>query len=429
MPIDFQDLTKIKQSSATSWGLLPPRHDEPNFDETFLRNLSTERHGLEKTDRLRTNNLSRPLAASHSAADFHHSDPNLHLSHLDGSAQIGDPTRPRRLRRQSLIKLDEESKRTEETLKKFNEVFPTDVNASVIPQIQLEQPGEEDTNEEQQAEQVTSLLPLRKQSQNTKKESVDPDKEGKASLDLSKKRVLEPIEKGSLTAKTKRRNSVNTTKAKRRSSQSVSAIKRRKSTLTTEDLSGSRRTGKGSLSVTKALQYLADEKETNEVTDDQTTPRKASNPQQSMGNLDVQDARDKIVKRLVSNDSLAKSQPQHGSVTPRDMRILSPIREQRTELSLTSQPVPQMVPRFPSNIEGSTSSTKVSKMKKTEEGKDEKPVFDSYRYNPDGSIRTMHILPDLSGSLEEAKKARYIRHLDKQWYDKELKVNEIFEES
>ncbi|XP_075472917.1 coiled-coil domain-containing protein 190 [Ascaphus truei] len=56
-----------------------------------------------------------------------------------------------------------------------------------------------------------------------------------------------------------------------------------------------------------------------------------------------------------------------------------------------------------------------------------KPVFDEEFYAPDGSIRTMHTMPDLMESLEEAKKARYIRHRCKPDSERELSVQEIFQ--
>lgn len=53
--------------------------------------------------------------------------------------------------------------------------------------------------------------------------------------------------------------------------------------------------------------------------------------------------------------------------------------------------------------------------------------FDSKRYNPDGSLRTVHVLPDFGSRWSEAKKARYIRHKYKPDHEKELSVKEMFD--
>lgn len=55
-----------------------------------------------------------------------------------------------------------------------------------------------------------------------------------------------------------------------------------------------------------------------------------------------------------------------------------------------------------------------------------KPVYDPERYNPDGSLKTMHTLPDPDKSWEEAKKARYIRSKEALERDRELTTKEIF---
>ncbi|KAG8436510.1 hypothetical protein GDO86_007566 [Hymenochirus boettgeri] len=57
----------------------------------------------------------------------------------------------------------------------------------------------------------------------------------------------------------------------------------------------------------------------------------------------------------------------------------------------------------------------------------DKPIFDEEIYAPDGGLRTMHTMPDLTKSLEEAKKARYVRHRNKPAFEKELSVQEIFQ--
>ena len=49
--------------------------------------------------------------------------------------------------------------------------------------------------------------------------------------------------------------------------------------------------------------------------------------------------------------------------------------------------------------------------------------------NADGrpSSKTTHALPDFMESFSEAKKARYIRHKEKQWHEKELTIKAIFD--
>ncbi|OCT83077.1 coiled-coil domain-containing protein 190 [Xenopus laevis] len=54
-------------------------------------------------------------------------------------------------------------------------------------------------------------------------------------------------------------------------------------------------------------------------------------------------------------------------------------------------------------------------------------VFDKEVYAPDGSLRTMHTMPDLMQSLEDARKARYIRHRHRPDFEKELSIQEIFQ--
>ncbi|KAM4722854.1 coiled-coil domain-containing protein 190 [Rhinophrynus dorsalis] len=57
----------------------------------------------------------------------------------------------------------------------------------------------------------------------------------------------------------------------------------------------------------------------------------------------------------------------------------------------------------------------------------EKPVFDEDVYAPDGGLRTVLTMPDFMESLDKAKNARYIRHRYKPDFEKELSVNEIFQ--
>ena len=54
------------------------------------------------------------------------------------------------------------------------------------------------------------------------------------------------------------------------------------------------------------------------------------------------------------------------------------------------------------------------------------PNYDPEVYNADGSIRTVHNLPDFDQSYEQAKKARYIRSKDNKERETELTVKQIF---
>ena len=55
-------------------------------------------------------------------------------------------------------------------------------------------------------------------------------------------------------------------------------------------------------------------------------------------------------------------------------------------------------------------------------------VFDQEKYAPDGSLRTVHMLPDADTAYSQARTARYLRWRDpnEMEYDKELTINEIF---
>ena len=69
----------------------------------------------------------------------------------------------------------------------------------------------------------------------------------------------------------------------------------------------------------------------------------------------------------------------------------------------------------------------VMKLRKSKKKQDEENEDDPSRYNPDGSLRTMYRKQDFKKSIAEAKRARYIRHKEKQWFEKELTVQQIFE--
>jgi len=47
-------------------------------------------------------------------------------------------------------------------------------------------------------------------------------------------------------------------------------------------------------------------------------------------------------------------------------------------------------------------------------------------FNPDGSLKTMHVMPKLDKSYAEARKTRYVRHRDTPEWEKSLTVKEVF---
>ncbi|WAR31636.1 hypothetical protein MAR_034178 [Mya arenaria] len=86
------------------------------------------------------------------------------------------------------------------------------------------------------------------------------------------------------------------------------------------------------------------------------------------------------------------------------------------------------------DIDMSTSDAAVTDTKSKADDKKSKPVpkamfpaFDPDTYNPDGSLRTVHQMPEFDQRWEQAEKARYIRTKDLLDRDRELSVNEIFD--
>ena len=55
------------------------------------------------------------------------------------------------------------------------------------------------------------------------------------------------------------------------------------------------------------------------------------------------------------------------------------------------------------------------------------PSYDPEVYNADGSLRTVHNLPDFVQSYEQARKARYIRSKENLEKEKELSIKQIFD--
>ena len=187
------------------------------------------------------------------------------------------------------------------------------------------------------------------------------------------------------------------------------------------------------------------------------TPRSRKNRQSSISiaELDPQTAKDKVSKRLVSNTDPEKTQQaqQHGKISHGripEIRIeqhesskthaLAPIVEKHSRestLSMESDKVPDNV------LADTREETKATAMKEppkrtkpkhrprqnANKGQDLSVGFDQVTYNPDGSLRTVHVLPDPDASFREARKARYIRNRGPEWEERALSVSDIFVQS
>ena len=57
------------------------------------------------------------------------------------------------------------------------------------------------------------------------------------------------------------------------------------------------------------------------------------------------------------------------------------------------------------------------------------PSYDPEVYNADGSLRTVHQLPDFDDSYQQARKARYCRSKEHLERERELGIKEIFDKS
>ena len=122
----------------------------------------------------------------------------------------------------------------------------------------------------------------------------------------------------------------------------------------------------------------------------------------SFSDYDLRNIKQSITKRLVrdekagqGSDPVAQEKQQLGRTTSTTSN-LGTTKPRRKNLSVGSEPHPMDM------------------------------VFDQDTYAPDGSLRTVHMLPDPKESFEEAKKARYLRWRGPREGDVELTVNEIF---
>ncbi|KAG9483394.1 coiled-coil domain-containing protein 190 [Eleutherodactylus coqui] len=84
------------------------------------------------------------------------------------------------------------------------------------------------------------------------------------------------------------------------------------------------------------------------------------------------------------------------------------------------------LPGKPSGLASVSSNPQFLRQRRGSFFKD-KVSLDQEIYAPDGRLRTLHTIPGFKDSLEEAGKARYIRHRVKPENEKELSVGEIFQ--
>ena len=160
---------------------------------------------------------------------------------------------------------------------------------------------------------------------------------------------------------------------------------------------------------------------------------------ESLSILNVDEAREKVLNRLSPRNEVQKdftvlvqAKEKHTNApkrppAARQPQALSPIQdsEEKDELEPAMRTVARVSMKVNDAVAKFRKGTKANAPKISEEEK--KRMEHLYRYNPDGSLRTMHTMPDFSQSLAEAKKARYIRHKEKQVYETELSVKQIFE--
>ena len=159
----------------------------------------------------------------------------------------------------------------------------------------------------------------------------------------------------------------------------------------------------------------------------------------SLSSLNVDEARGKVLNRLSPRNEVQKdftvlvqTKDYHSKLPKRPSparqhQTLSPIQDsvENEELEPAMRTVARVSMKVNDAVAKFRKGTKANNPKLSEEEK--KRMEHLYRYNPDGSLRTMHTMPDFSQSVAEAKKARYIRHKEKQSYETELSVREIFE--
>ncbi len=154
--------------------------------------------------------------------------------------------------------------------------------------------------------------------------------------------------------------------------------------------------------------------------------------------INVNEARNNALRRL-GNGSDTEMEVVSQSSSPRMIRTLSPINEKfRTAESIgnisesgnkSTQDYNDDLVQAATNTTNTENPPSPNRQKKKKKSKgdeeEERNSFDRLRYNPDGSLRTVHMMPDFQESITQAMKARYVRHKCKQWYERELSVKEI----
>ncbi|XP_038046180.1 uncharacterized protein LOC119720547 [Patiria miniata] len=130
----------------------------------------------------------------------------------------------------------------------------------------------------------------------------------------------------------------------------------------------------------------------------------------SLSEYDLTNIKQSITKRLVGEEKVGQGQSSDAGTAQEKQQLgrtvsttssLGSLKTRRKNQSTGSEPLPR-----PMDM-----------------------VFDQNTYAPDGSLRTIHMLPDPTDSFEEAKKARYLRWRGPQEDDVELSVDEIFGKS
>lgn len=165
----------------------------------------------------------------------------------------------------------------------------------------------------------------------------------------------------------------------------------------------------------------------------------------AMAELDFKNARKQATRRLAETATYATAT--HASGTPdqtEPLRSQSPSRTPAapTDIHLTNDLELGKVNALAQQYQDAGSDADIeiksnqplntrSKRKHTKknlkgEGDEDVVEFDSLRYNADGSLRTLHSLPDPDVSFAEARKARYVRQRGRAWFEREFSVSEIF---
>ena len=111
----------------------------------------------------------------------------------------------------------------------------------------------------------------------------------------------------------------------------------------------------------------------------------------------------------------------------RPSRTLPPIKE-KSSFSRQDTKISRQHTKMSGKSNGSLRRGSVAPMVKKKQAKKgvEESLFDSDRFNPDGSVRTMHTMPDFQDSIKEALKARYVRMPNKRAFEREMSISECW---